>query len=353
MKFFLLKIVVLFFSLSSFSIYGDLVWSPVRGWYAEGGLLEDYLGDEGYGQTALNLMNEAREAQESGSFRKAIKLYKSVVKKFEDSLLVPEAIYQMGILHKSRKQWDKSFETLQRIITYHPEYEKFNNVIAAQFEIASSLKDGARTRIFFTLPGLKNYNLAQDLFESVIRNAPYSDFASLSLMNIATLAKNAGDKEISIDALDRLVNNYPDSSLAPDAYYLLAEIYSSIVDGPAYDQGATREAMSYYQDFLILYPNNSQVSLAEMGLKEMTEVNAQSKLYIADFYFHKKRNLKAALIFYNETITIAPKSQSAIQARKMAHKIRDLLKIPDKEYEEITNPRKSVIKRILPSFMIK
>lgn len=331
----------------------DLVWSPYRGWHAEGGLLEDYLGEDGYGKTALDIMNQAREEQEKKNYRKALRLYKSVRKQFENSMLAPEAVYQTALIYQEKKQWERSFETLQDVINYYPEYEKFNNVIAAQFEIASSLKEGARTRMFWgVLPGFKNYTLAQELFENVIKNAPYSQFAPLSLMNIATIAKKAGEKEVSIDALDRLVNNYPDSSLAPDAYYTLAEIYSSIVDGPAYDQGATREAMSYYQDFLILYPNDPQASLAEMGLDEMTEINANSKLYIADYYYHKKRNLDAALIFYNETITVAPKSKAADQARKMTRKIRDQLSVENDGYEAPKSTEKrGLIKRILPAFM--
>jgi outer membrane protein assembly factor BamD len=337
---------------SSARLSADLVWSPSRGWYAEGGLLEDYLGDGSYGKTALAAMNEAREEQDKGNYKKALQLYKGITKNYGDSLMAPEATFQMGVIYKERKQWEKSFETLQKIINYYPEYEKFNNVIAAQFEIATALKDGARSRLFMTIPGLKNYSLGQELYEKIIKNAPYSEFAPLSLMNISTIAKKKGEKEEAIDALDRLVNNYPDSSLAPDAYYMLAEIYSSIVDGPAYDQGSTREAMSYYQDFLILYPNNPQVSLAESGLQEMTEINARSKLYIADFYYHKKNNPKAALVFYNETITVAPKSKAADRAREMAHRIRDELKIQDDgPAATISQPKDGLMKKILPSFM--
>ena len=45
--------------------------------------------------------------------------------------------------------------------------------------------------------------------------------------------------------------------LAPDAYYNMAQTYSNLVNGAEYDQGSTRQAISYYEDFLILFPQNS------------------------------------------------------------------------------------------------
>ena len=39
-----------------------------------------------------------------------------------------------------------------------------------------------------------------------------------------------------------------------DAYLKLAETHAALVDGPLYDQGATNEAISYFEDYLILFP---------------------------------------------------------------------------------------------------
>ena len=121
--------------------------------------------------------------------------------------------------------------------------------------------------------------------------------------------------ENAIDALDRLINYYPQSMLASDAYYNTAQTYSSLVNGAEYDQGSTRQAISYYEDFLILFPQSSYLGEVESNLATMEDLLARSRLNLGDFFYNYRSNNTAALVFYNETITIAPESEAAEEAR--------------------------------------
>ena len=199
----------------------------------------------------------------------------------------------------------------QEIIDRYPDYEGFEETVARQFEIAEALKKGARGRFLRIFPGFKNYDKAQEFMEQVYTNAPYGKTAPLALMNLARIAQQQDDEDAAIDALDRLVNNHAESILAPDAHLKLAGIYASLVKGDMYDQGSTLEAINYYEDFLILYPESHLVGEAEKALILMREINAQSKLRTADFYFTYRKNQRAAINFYNETITVAPDSDAA------------------------------------------
>jgi outer membrane protein assembly factor BamD len=163
---------------------------------------------------------------------------------------------------------------------------------------------------------MKNRDRAITYFETILFNAPYSDYAPLALMNIAKAHQRQGNEYEAIDALDRMINNYGQSLLAPDAYINLAETHASLVDGPYYDQASTRQAITYFEDFMIQFPTDGGVASAEDGLDEMKTMLAESKMKIADFYFHKRSNYRAARVFYNEAITAHP--QSAIAARAEA-----------------------------------
>ena len=156
--------------------------------------------------------------------------------------------------------------------------------------------------------------LAASQFEQIVRNAPYSDYAPLALMNIALIYEQEQRPEDAIDTLDRLINYYPQSMLAPDAYYNMAQTYSNLVNGAEYDQGSTRQAISYYEDFLILFPQNSSLGEVESNLAAMEDLHARSRLNLGDFFYNYRSNNTAALVFYNETITIAPESEAAKEA---------------------------------------
>jgi outer membrane protein assembly factor BamD len=112
-----------------------------------------------------------------------------------------------------------------------------------------------------------------------------------------------------------MINNYGQSLLAPDAYLKLAQTHATLVDGPFYDQGATKEAITYFTDFMLLFPGDSNVGNAEKGLDSMKTMLAESKIRMADFYFYKRSNFKAARVFYNEAITAYPESTVAAKAK--------------------------------------
>lgn len=293
---------------------GDIVWSPESGWRIEGGVLSELSGSDS--RRALDLMNKGRRAEERGSRGSAIRAYKKVTKKYSSSIYAPEAYYRSGKLYLARKQYHRSFIAFQNTIQRYPNNKRFTEVVGEEYRIASALLDGARPRYWGWLPGFTSRERAIGYFELILRNAPYSDYAPLALMNIARGHLKLRNTEEAIDALDRMINNYSQSLLAPDAYLRLAQTHAQLVDGPNYDQGSTKEAITYFQDFMILFPNDQHVGTAAAGLDQMKQVLAESKMTIADYYFKKRKNLTAAKVFYNEAITAYPDSPVAERARQ-------------------------------------
>lgn len=300
--------------LAPVAAHAELVWTPSSGWRIEGGALSGLSGNEG--RKAIDLMNKGRNSEEHKNRWFAIRKYKKVAKKYPNSIYAPEALYRMGRLYLQRRQFNKSFTSFQDMLARYPNTPRFNEVIGEEYRIAASLLDGARPRYFGLIPGFKNREKGLEYFEVVIMNAPYSDYAPLALMNVARGHQKFGNTEEAIDALDRMINNYPQSLLTPDAYLKLAQTHESLVDGPEYDQTATKMAATYYEDFQILFPNDPNVSLAAKGQSKMKTVLAESKIVMGDFYFKNRSNWSAAKVFYNEAITAYPESAIAEKAKK-------------------------------------
>lgn len=292
----------------------DLVWIKGTGWRVEGGALSGLAGAEG--RNALEQMNKARNDEEAGSSRSAIRAYSAIAKKYPNSIYAPEALYRSARLRLGNKDFTKAFEDFQQVLGRYPNTPRFNEITGEQYRIASALLDGARGRMLFgMLPGFTQRDKAIEFFETILINAPYSDYAPLSLMNIARGHQRLDNTPEAIDALDRMINNYSSSLLAPDAYLKLAQTHSSLVDGAYYDQGATKESITYFTDFMLLFPGDGNIPAAEKGLDNMKTMLAESKMKIADFYFYKRSNYKAARVFYNEAITAYPESAIANRAK--------------------------------------
>ncbi len=292
----------------------DLIWTPQEGWHVEGGILAGLGGEDG--RNALDLMNKARAAEEAGHEGSAMSSYTKVSKKYPNSVFAAEALYRVGSIRQKRHQYYKAFDIYQQMLARYPNSEKFNQVIGEQYRIANQLFEGKRNRIWGIIPSFRNREKALEYFETIVRTAPYSDYAPLSLMNASRGYKNIGESEAAIDALDRMINTYPRNVLTPDAYLKIAQTHASLVDGPAYDQASTKQAITYYEDYMILFPGDAGMVSAEKGLAGMKKVLAQSKVTMADYYFKYRHNYKAAKVFYNEAITVYPDSEIAAQARK-------------------------------------
>lgn len=305
---------IAFCLLFAVSARADLVWNPDSGWRIEGGVLSGLTGPQG--QNALDLMNKARASEEKNSYGSAIRTYKKVGRRYAASVYAPEAYYRTGRLYLLRKEYFKAFANFNEVVSRYPNSKHFNDVIGEEYRIASALLDGARNRIWGFIPGFSNRTRGIEYCEVIVRNAPYSDYAPLALMNECRGFLKDNDIDEAIDALDRMINSYPNSVLAPDAYLKLAQTHAKLVRGAYYDQGSTKEAITYFEDFLIQFPSDPNVAAAAKGLDQMKTVLAESKIKIGDFYFKKRNNFTAARVFYNEAITSYPDSPVAAIAKE-------------------------------------
>ncbi|MFI3291054.1 MAG: tetratricopeptide repeat protein [Opitutales bacterium] len=298
------------------SVSADLVWNAERGWNIEGGALAPILGEGINVENALHGMNVAQKAMEEGDYSTALNVYLLITGDYPDSIFAPEAFYQMGIAYTKKHMFTDANEAFSTIIKRYHNYPRYNQVIAAKFNIAYAVQNGEIPYLWGWLPWFRDETEAISIYESVVKNSPYSEYAQMALMNISVLAERNDKTELAIDALDRLISTYPQSIFLPDAYLQLAKTYRNTVEGAAYDQANTKHAISFYSDYLTLFPDGGEIEHVEAGIDVMYDTLARSRLVMGDFFYYYRNDAKAAAIFYNETITTAPKTLAADQARE-------------------------------------
>ena len=177
-------------------------------------------------------------------------------------------------------------------------------------------------------------------------------FAPRALIVLSEIALKDGKEEDAVDALERLINYYPDNHLCEKAYFQLGQIYQQRVSGPSYDQGATLKALNFYEDYLILFDSPPPKAKREStkafneridgfrhrkdtvlrNRRELRQILAASKLEIGSYienygkYFlvrWKELGNGPAMQFYQEAITIAPDSDAARVAERKISQLRN------------------------------
>jgi outer membrane protein assembly factor BamD len=336
----------------------EVILDRDKGVRVEGGFLSRFFGKSSPSREQAQLLIEKAEAALSKrNFRSALSTYKKIAKRFsiekvttkegKEVYAVAEALYQSALLRERNSQWEHAFNALQEVVEKYPSYD-FEKVINAQSRIASKLGAGARTKIFWVIPGFRNYDKAMKFHKQISENARGPEHAPAALMASAEIARSGKKESEAIDVLEQLINFYPEDILCEKAYFDLAEIYESMVKGPLYDQGATLKSINYYEDFRILFseieksPRETEVEFehrraswqvrvqqAEKGLARMRDMLARSKLEIGQFYhrhgqkFSPRGSVAApAKQYYQEAITLAPNSESARTAQELLEELQ-------------------------------
>ena len=312
-----------------------LEWDRERGSYLTDEKTLSSLSAEGLKdfKAALVDMNKARVYQDAGSYWRALSAYKKVTENFPESLLAPEAHYQRALVYTKRHQFDNARESYGIIFSRYPSYEKTEEVLSSFYQTAEYARGGARPYLWGLIPWLRDPKGISELYRAVIDHAPASNYAPKSLLGISKVYRDKSPQK-SIDGLDELIARYPESRYTPEAYIEIGKIYASLYRGEAYDQGALARAMDFYEDYLLLYPARADTTWVKQEIEKAKQQSAQSKYLIGEFYAKGRKELKAALIFYHEAITLAPQTPVAKAAREQVDFIHALINPPPLTWQE-------------------
>lgn len=258
----------------------------------------------------------------NGDERAKQKVYKKILQNYPKASIAKDAAYERGIYLIKKQKWTEAFQTLSLIKKYHPDSDRLTTVIELQFKCAESLMNSKKKVNFLGFGNSYKYNIeSAPLFLNFAKLYPYDKNTPLALLYSAKVSENNESYETAIYSLKSIINDYPDSLITDQAYFLIAHIYSEFIKGPNYDLESTREAIRYCEDFIALYPNHEDLITIEVLYERMLNTLATNRVHLADHYYFNELDNAAAIIFYNEAITVAPNSQAAIEAKERLHAI--------------------------------
>lgn len=303
---------------------------------------------------------EAMNLQKAGELSDALKLFEKfskrrsdlVVEYEEKSVLVgPESVYRAAMIRENQGDWKKAFDHLQLIAKAYVRYD-FDRVAASLMRIAEQIATEDLPKKWGVVPRLRSGSDDRERLNQIVELSRGPKFAPRALMVLAEIALKDSKDEEAVDALERLVNLYPEHYLAEKAYFMLGNIHKEFVSGPSYDQEATLQALHYFEDYLILFEDipargtdesiehfeirkvetETRSKLVLEGRIKMRERLAQSKLEVGryvekygKYFLVRWRELgnQPALQFYNQAITTAPESEAAREAEARVADLRN------------------------------
>src|SRR5881398_3491471 len=277
-------------------------------------------GEEEISGNAAELFQIGQTAEKEGNIKRAIKAYKSLVKRHPKDALAPSALYRSAQLQEQVHNYTPAAEAFLQLVERYPSSPNFEPAIEAQFGIGEIYLNGKKLKVL-GIPIASALDRAVTIFANVVRTAPHGKYTARAQFDIGLAREKQGANDAALQAYQAVVDKFPDEPIAVDAQYQIGYIWFTAARTGTKDIAAVSNARTAFQDFLFHYPNSEKAAQARANLELLERKQTSGSYEVAKFY-DKQKYYRAAVIYYNEVIRQQPGSAESDRAKKRIDELR-------------------------------
>jgi|ERR1017187_1985424 outer membrane protein assembly factor BamD (BamD/ComL family) len=272
---------------------------------------------------AKDQLEVAQAAFDKKDYKLAMKAALRVVTVWPLSDYAPQGQYLVGRCYEEHRMDQKAFKAYDQLLAKFPKMKTAQEIQGRQFEIANRFLAGEWIKLFGYIPFFPSMDKAAEMYGDIVRFGPYGPYGPASQMNIGAAREKQKDYQAAVQAYEMAADRYSaQREVAATALYKAALAWSKQARKADYDQSAAGQAISTFNDFMTLYPEEeargkeAQKIIASLKLEQ-----ARGNFSIAQFY-EKSKHWDGALIYYNELVLNAAGTPLAEQARQRIEAIQ-------------------------------
>jgi outer membrane protein assembly factor BamD len=277
-------------------------------------------GEEEISGNAAELFQIGETAEKEGNAKRAIKAYKSLVKRYPKDILAPGALYRSAQLQEQLHDYTPAAASFSQLVEKYPGSPHFEEAIEAQFRIGEIYLNGKKLKVL-GIPVASALDRAVTIFANVVRTAPYGRYTARAQFDIALAREKQGANDAALQAYQAVVDKFPNEPVAVDAQYQMGYIWFTAAQTGTKDAAASANAKTAFQDFLFHYPKSEKAAQARANLDILEHKQTANSYKVAKFY-DKQKYYRAAVIYYNEVIRQQPGSEESNEAKKRIDQLR-------------------------------
>ena len=277
-------------------------------------------GEEEISGDAAQMYQIGQTAEKEGNIKRAIKAYKTLVKRHPKDTLAAGALYRSAQLQEQLHQFTPAAESFRELVEKYPGSPHFDEAIEAQFRVGEIYLNGKKLK-FLGIPLASALDRAVTIFANVVRTAPYGRYTARAQFDIGLAREKQGANDAALQAYQAVVDKFPNEPIAVDAQYQIGYIWFTAAQTGTKDAAAAANAKTAFQDFLFHYPKSEKAAQARANLDILEHKQTANSYKVARFY-DKQKYYRAAVIYYNEVIRQQPGSEESNEAKKRIDQLR-------------------------------
>jgi outer membrane protein assembly factor BamD len=277
-------------------------------------------GEEKMSGNAAELYQTGQTAEKEGNPKRAIRAYKTLVKRHPKDALAPTALYRAAQLQEQVREYTPAADSYLQLVERYASSPHFDEAIEGQFRVGEIYLNGKKLKVL-GIPVASALDRAVTIFANVVRTAPYGKYTARAQFDIGLAREKQGANDAAIQAYQAVVDKFPDEPIAVDAQYQIGYIWFTAAKLGTNDAAAAANAKTAFQDFLFHYPKSEKGAQARKNLDILDHKQTSNSYKVAKFY-DKQKYYRAAVIYYNEVIRQQPGSEESNEAKKRIDQLR-------------------------------
>jgi len=218
-------------------------------------------GEEELTGDAVDLFQIGQTAEKEGDTKRAIRAYKSLVKRHPKDKVASEALYRAAQLQEQEHNFFAAADSFSQLVERYPGSPHFDEAIEAQFRIGEIYLNGKKLK-FLGIPLASALDRAVTVFANVVRTAPYGKYTARAQFDIGLAREKQGANDATIQAYQAVVDKFPNEPVAVDAQYQIGYIWFTAAQLGTKDAAASANAKTAFEDFLFHYPKSEKAAQA-------------------------------------------------------------------------------------------
>src|SRR5262249_2086331 len=135
-----------------------------------------------------------------------------------------DAQFEYSRLLRTSGKFEDAYDGFQKFITDFRQSPRFAEAVQQQFQIAEESRTGKHSTIFAVIPSKIGPTKLVEMYQGVIRNAPFSKYAAPAMFAIGEIYQDKGDKALADAAFQQVVDNHPGTPLAAEAQFRIGSL---------------------------------------------------------------------------------------------------------------------------------
>ncbi len=244
----------------------------------------------------------------------ARKLLGKWLKKYPRSPLRSEADYYVARSFERQGEFYEAFKQYEKLVEDYTDVQYLYKALETEFAIAKRFLGGTKRRAlgFFWVSA---DDVGIKILQDIPGRWPGSALAEQSLMTLGDYYLARGEHREAVSYYDQLITIYPSSTLVRSARLLAASAYLKIFKGPKFDPAPLVEARERLFEYRRLYGHEAQATEIRTMLEEIDNHQAENEYEIARFY-QRTGKKKAARYHYRQLLQRWPESKLASAAQR-------------------------------------